>query len=148
MDKIIGALIGLASAINNNQKTENTDNLVLRALAASPDEEFELIDEIHAEKFRISPGCANCKTPCGNTSDYDMKRLLNAEDEIKTLKLKIIFELRETAGIIYKNGAALSEKETSIFYKALSYLCYDIKKEPLHALLTEVQELKIKETKL
>lgn len=145
--KIIGALMGLAGATNNNPKTENTDNLVIQALAASQDKKIELIDEIHAEKFRISPGCASCKTPCSNTSDYEIKRIFDAADEIKTLKLKIISELRETAGIIYKNKIALSEEEINLFYKALSYLSYDIEKEPMHALLTEVQELKLKNKK-
>ncbi|MCH5197775.1 MAG: hypothetical protein J1E34_02610 [Oscillospiraceae bacterium] len=149
-DRIISALIGLIGACNNNPKTKETDNLVIKALAASSDTRNAdaITYEILAEKKRISPGCAVCQMPCGNTSDYDMNRIYTASDEIKTLKLQILCEIRETAEFIYKNDVPLSEEKTEFFYKALSYLSCDIEKEPLNALLNEAQELKqkIKET--
>ena len=81
-DRIISALIGLIGACNNNPKTENTDYVVIKALAFSPEPSETsnktlqaLIEEIHTEKYAVAPGCAACQTPCGNTSDYDMNRI-------------------------------------------------------------------------
>ena len=118
-DKIISALIGLVGACDNNPKTENTDRLVIKALASAsnPDTVNDIVDEIRKEKNLISPGCAVCKMPCGNTSDYDMSRIYNAEDEIRNAKLHILSEIRETAEYIYQNEVVLSEAETEFFIK-------------------------------
>lgn len=149
-DRIISVLMGLIGACNNNPKTENTDHLVIRALASlsDPCATDEIVSEIRKEKNRIAPNCAICKTPCGNTSDYDMSRIHNAEDEIRKAKLHILSEINETAEYVYKNGVSLSENEINFFYKALSYISYDIKKELLLSLSEEAQEIKrkIKET--
>ena len=146
-DKIISALIGLAGACNNNPKTENTDRLVIKALASASDPDAEannIVYEIQKEKERISPGCAVCKAPCGNTSDYDMNRIYSAEEEICRAKLHIVSEIRETAEYIYQNGVSLSESESRFFYKALSYLGFDLEKIELLSLLAEAQGIKLK----
>lgn len=51
-DKIISALIGLVGACNNNPKTENTDRLVIKALASAsdPDAVNDTVSEIRKEK--------------------------------------------------------------------------------------------------
>ena len=56
-DKIISALIGLVGACGNNPKTENTDRLVIKALATMQDANAakDMIGEIREEKNRISP---------------------------------------------------------------------------------------------
>ena len=136
-EQIISALIGLAGAVSNNGKSENTDEVVRTALlsirlevaepeiakpvtytsemvkseAAEPEtakpvtytsemvkpkadtsetakpeadtsetdkseaDESEIVDLIHKEKFKISPNCATCQFPCGNTSDYDIMKV-------------------------------------------------------------------------
>ena len=96
-NRIVSALIGLVDACNNNPKTENTDHVIIKTLAftltqseADDGTLQALIEEIYAEKCTIAPGCAACRTPCGNTSDYDMNRIYNAEADIRNLKLKII----------------------------------------------------------
>lgn len=60
-DKIISALIGLVGACSNNPKTDNTDRLVIKALAfplLCPEHDDkslrEIADSIHTEKFRGS----------------------------------------------------------------------------------------------
>lgn len=150
-DKIISALIGLVGACNHNSKTEKTDRLVVKALAFPAFENNEkmydvekVVNEIHAEKHLISPGCATCQMPCGNTSDYDMSRLYNADDGIRRVKLQILSELREAAENVCQNGVTLSEGEIKLFYKALSFVSYDLKQEVLLTLLGEVQQLKEK----
>ena len=107
-DHIISALIGLVGACNNNPKTENTDTIVLKGLAflsgsLSYDDKIlqDIIGEIYAEKNVIAPECAVCAMPCGNTSDYDMNRIYQAEDGVRKVKLDILTKLSELASNIY-----------------------------------------------
>ena len=64
-DKIIGALIGLVGAAGNSGWTEKTDQTIASALLQEDND--ETIEEIHREKYRLSPGCSTCTAPCGNT---------------------------------------------------------------------------------
>lgn len=150
-NKIISALIGLVGACNNNPKTEHTDYILIKALAfpltrsEADDESAEtfqaLIEEIHAEKYRVSPGCAACQTPCGNTSDYDMNRVYNAEADIRELKLKMISVLEELAADIYSRQQlnSLSEESMEFFYKVLSYISFDMGRDSLLTFWNDVQ---------
>lgn len=151
-DHIISALIGLVGACNNNPKTENTDTIVLKALAvlseslSYDDKALQgVIDEIYAEKNMIAPECATCAMPCGNTSDYDMNRIYQAEDGVRKVKLDILTKLSELASDIYckKGPEEIQEEIMETFYKALSYISYDMEKEALFTLFEEVRELKI-----
>lgn len=148
-DKIISALVGLIGACNNNPKTENTDYLVIKALAfplvqsETDNETFQaLIEEIHTEKYIVAPGCAACQAPCGNTSDFDMNRLYEAETEIRDLKLKILSVVEELAADIYshKKVDALSAESMEFFYKTLVYISLDMEKNGLLAFWNEVQD--------
>ena len=148
-DKIIGALVGLAGACNNNPKTAKTDAVVIKALAFSvmntrADSGMlqEMIEEIYAEKYKISPGCATCQSPCGNTSDYDMSRIYNAEVSIRSLKLQILSELQNLVLDLYRNRKIhlLPQESMEIFYKVLIYISFDMEKEGLLAFLEETRE--------
>ena len=140
-EKVISALVGLVGACNNNPKTENTDMLILNALSASTDSE-KWVDAIHAEKFLISPGCATCATPCGNTSDYDMDRIHSAPSEVRNLKQKIMVEICKLATCISQNSVAKTDENMPLFYKTLSYVGYDVSEQTLLALLEEIQTAK------
>ncbi|MCH5344556.1 MAG: hypothetical protein J1E64_11000 [Acetatifactor sp.] len=148
-NKIISALIGLVGACNNNPKTENTDQVIIKAVAfplIQPEADAEtiqaLIEEIYAEKYAVAPGCATCQTPCGNTSDYDMDRIYNAEADIRNLKLKILSALKELAAELYSGQKLnmLSEETVEFFYKALSYISFDMGIDSLLTFWNEVQE--------
>lgn len=151
-DTIISSLIGLAGACGNNPKTALTDSLVIRALSfplISPEADSRavenLVEEIHAEKFTISPGCAQCTAPCGNTSDYDMDRLYTAEGAIRTLKLALLSRLEEIAAHEYKKQQAgeVISIHSDFFYKALSYISFDFEEErPLRELLDKAEQIK------
>lgn len=129
-EAVIGALIGLAGACNNNPKTPQTDSLLLHALAGKQDAEA-----VRAEKFAVAPDCAVCANPCGNTSDYDMDRLYTADAEVRETKLQIITALRKAA----KNLPHTQKPNIDLFYKALLYVGSDLDIEPLRELLAEVQ---------
>ncbi len=143
-DQIISALIGLVGACSIHPKTDNTDRLILKALAQSCADDAgtaALVVEIHAEKHRVAPGCALCAMPCGNTSDYDMCRIYNACDPIREMKLQIIAQLRETAVALQsrQTSAPFTGQSMDVFYKALSYLSYDMEPETLRGLLEEIR---------
>lgn len=148
-DKIVGALVGLASACNNNPKTENTDTVVIKALAfpllnpqADADALQEMTEEIYSEKYAVAPGCATCQSPCGNTSDYNMNRIYNAEDSIRSLKLQLLSELQNLAWDLYRNDKTnlLPQESMELFYKVLIYISFDMEKEGLLAFLEETRE--------
>ena len=149
-DRIISALSGLIGACNSNPKTGSTDKIVLKALAFAnglPDGDEstvqEIISEILNEKNRIAPNCAFCATPCGNTSDYDMSLIYNAEDGIRSAKLQILSEIQDMSAYIYNSADPdrLLEDAAGILYKALIYVSFDLEEKELLAVLSEVAEI-------
>ena len=149
-DKIISALIGLVGACNNNPKTAGTDSLVIKALAfpllcpGYDDKALrEIVDDIHLEKNSVSPGCVVCTAPCGNTSDYDMHRIYEADDGIRKAKLQILERLQKLAAYACRNqdSGRIPYTDSEFFYKALSYVSYDMNEIDLLGLLDEVEKI-------
>lgn len=148
-DAIISALIGLAGACGNNPKTAGTDSLVIRALAfprlyPGYDERTlqGIVDDIHSEKNLVAPGCALCAAPCGNTSDYDMRRIYEADAVIRKVKLQILEEIQKLAADVSQNQGCERNlcTDSNLFYKALSYVSYDMDEADLRQLLDEVKK--------
>jgi hypothetical protein len=129
-ETIFGALIGLAAAATQNSKTEDTDGIIRQALTTAPSEEALAL--IHAEKYRIAPGCATCAYPCGNTSDYDMSRNQANSPEVQGLKQALMEELKSLA-------ARTSDELPDTVYQALSYLSYDLATDFYEELLQEMR---------
>ena len=149
-DRIISALIGLVGACSNNPKTANTDILVIRALAfplICPEYDDralqEIVNDIYSEKYSIAPGCAACTAPCGNTSDYDMCRIYGADDGIRNVKLQILEKLQKLAAYVCCNheSGRIPDTDTGFFYKALSYVSYDMEEAALRGLLDEAEKI-------
>ena len=149
-DRIISALIGLVGACNNNPKTAGTDNLVIKALAfpllyPEHDEEAlqQMINDIYSEKNSVAPGCATCATPCGNTSDYDMRRIYEADDAIRKVKLQILEKIQKLAAYIFHNqeSGRIPYTDSGFFYKALSYISYDMDEAVFLGLLDELENM-------
>ena len=163
-DVLTGALIGLARAIDDPATVSDetwtvmTEGLlatapdvcpddVTTALDAHPDDAAieALISKVRAEKERLAPGCSQCMAPCGRTADYDMQALWSAEEEVRTLKLRILADLREIAAHI-AHAPAQQDEETDVYpllSEALFKIGYD---ESVDALLPTVR--KVEETKL
>ena len=151
-DELTGALIGLARACANNPKTEDTDRLILEGLFTTVtnvsfnDETLtQLIERVHAEKGRIVPGCAFCTSRCGNTDDYDMNRLWNAQEDIRSLKSLILFGIRGMAAYAYHAMVLgyTSEEVNSFFYKALFVLAEDWGMEELLPIVMETGKVNL-----
>ena len=149
-DRIISVLIGLVRACNNNPKTADTDSLVIKALAfpllcPKYDDKAisKIIDEIRTEKNSVAPGCAVCTAPCGNTSDYDMRCIHEADDAVRKVKLQILEKLQELAAYACRNRES-ETIDSGSFYKALSYVSYDMDEAELLELLKEAENIEYK----
>lgn len=152
-DKLTGALIGLARACSNNQKTENTDRLILEGLFTTVtnvnfnDETLRaMIGRIQKEKEQIVPGCASCAARCGNTDDYDLNRLWNADEDIRSLKSLILFGIRGMAAYAYHAMilGCSDEEVTGFFYKALFVLAEDWGMEELLPVVMETGKVNLR----
>lgn len=153
-DKIISALIGLVRACETNPKTPYTDSFVIKALAfpfIEPNNTTsnleKIIQEIYTEKNTIAPNCAQCTSPCGNTSDYDMQRIFQAEASIRKIKLQILSELQSLAFYLYNHPNQILESEAAVLflYKALVFISYDREESTFLEILEEAKQFR-KET--
>ena len=133
--KILSALIGLCGAVSNNGKTENTDRLVLEAILSKEPE--DAVRRIHEEKYRISPDCASCPAPCGNTSDGDLSRWDEAPESVRKQKEEVMDALERMAFAMTKATAEnlCGTRELTVpdvVYRAISWLGYvALSDEPL-----------------
>ena len=98
-DALLGALVGLARSTVNEPKTEDTDRVLTSGLrlAADPDVAEDALRRMYhiveTEKHRVAPNCAICTMRCGNTDNYDLARLWDALEELRTLKLRLLAAL-------------------------------------------------------
>ena len=133
-DELTGALIGLARACAGNSKTENTDQIIIDGLFATltnvnfnDDTLRSLIGRVNGEKTIVVPGCSACGFPCKDTENYDMEKLWNDKEDIRSLKSLILFGIRGVAAYAY-HAAVLGYKDEEVnnfFYKALSAIAED-----------------------
>lgn len=130
-DELTGAVIGLARAACSNPITEDTDRILLEGLyltaayaSFDADEARRMTERVRAEKDRIAPGCRTCTARCGNTDDYDLARLWNAEPDIRSVKALILFVLRRMTARAYP-AIPFDTKTMDTFYKALFVLAED-----------------------
>lgn len=151
-DALTGALIGLAKACFNNPKTDDTDRIIVEGLFAtvtnvSFDPAFltDMLDQVHEEKNRVSPGCSFCEAPCGNTSDFDMQELWNSQEDIRSLRSLILFGIRGMAAYAYHAMVLgyTSRAVNEFFYKALAMISYDLSMEDLLPLVLETGKINL-----
>ena len=140
-DTLLGALVGLARSTSSEPKTENTDavlNAGLR-LAAQPDAPAEtlqrMLDITRAEKHAVAPNCATCAMPCGNTTDYDLTRLWNAPQAVRTLKLRML-----AAAIRLAQQHPSGDRQTAV-YQVLFTLAEDWDEALLLPVVQRAEEL-------
>ena len=151
-DELTGALIGLARACENNKKTENTDQIIIEGLFTTitnvnfnDDTLREMIQRVNEEKHIIVPDCSVCKNPCGNTDNYDMKQIWEADEDIRSLKSLILFGIRGMSAYAYhaKMLGYTDETVNQFFYKALCVISYDFDMERLLPVVMETGEVNL-----
>ena len=100
-DELTGALIGLASAANDSSASDSgTWKLIIEGLFTTVtnvnfnDETLKaMIQRVQAENARISGGNAK--------ADYDMSKLWNENEDIRSLKSLVLFGIRGMAAYAY-----------------------------------------------
>ena len=135
-DKIIGALIGLVGAAGNSGWTEKTDQTIASALLQEDND--ETIEEIHREKYRLSPGCSTCTAPCGNTSDYDMSCFWNGSLEEQKRKHDMINELQQVAEQ-YNSGNL--KRLPEVCFRALACFSYGMDEAAYESLMSDFHNI-------
>lgn len=111
--KLLGALIGLARVCSTNDETENTRRVIAKGLlslhrdSGMQEQASTLAEEVRKDKYSIVPNCSLCASPCGRTSDFDIKELRLYPEKIVYLKEILadrLIELSPTAGKLLVPG--------------------------------------------
>lgn len=94
-DALLGALIGLARALCENEhlRTGETDGLLRAGVVADDTEAAALLPLVRAEKCRIVPDCAACGFSCDKNADYDLSALAGAEPALRERKQALLAAL-------------------------------------------------------
>ncbi len=143
-DEIIGALIGLSRAAKDGNPTERTDALMEKALFTTiTNVNFndttirEIISEVQQEKQRISPG---------EHPDYDMKKLWDGDENIRSLKSLVLFGLKGMAAYAYHARVLrhTCREVDEFFYEALFQIGEEGSQESLLPLVLKTGNINLK----
>ncbi len=153
-DELTGALIGLARATEGTAvPAESTYKAIIEGLFTTitnvsfDDASInEMIKKIRAEKQKLVTDCSTCGAPCGRNDDYDMNRLWDADEDIRSLKSLILFGIRGMAAYAY-HAAVLGytdEEVNKFFCEALFAIGCEEETERLLPLVLKVGEINLK----
>ena len=152
-DQLTGALIGLARAADTNVPTASTHRAIIEGLFMTLtnvnfNEETILrqIEIVRREKAALTPNCSNCASPCGRTEEYDMNRLWEDNEDIRSLKSLILFGLRGMAAYAYHAMVLgyTDEEVNHFFYEGLFAVGEDWGMEELLPVVMKVGEVNLK----
>jgi len=145
-NKLTGALIGLARATDGNEHliSDSSTAVILESLAALQKDSGQaalenLLEKVYDEKRKMVPDCFTCAAPCGKNSDYNMETLHTAQEDIRSLKRRILSGICEMALHAVQSGYH-DETAERFFYKALIVIGMDgYTAEDLHPILKEME---------
>lgn len=142
-DDLTDALIGLARAVKNVKPTKASDELMMKGLFTTiTNVNFndatvkKLTDEINAEKDTIAK----------NTDNYDVQKIWEDNEDIRSLKSLILFGLRGMAAYAYHAFALgyTDDTVTDFFYEGMYALGEDYSMEQLLPLVLKTGEANFK----
>lgn len=147
-DQLTGALIGLAHAANGTlPEGQPIEKVMIESLFATlTNVNFDdnalkvLLARVHEAKAELVPDCSNCMSSCGHNDDYDMARIWEADEDIRSLKSLILFGIRGMAAYAY-HAMVLGYENAEVnqfFSKALFALGEDWDMELLLPIVMEV----------
>ena len=153
-DELTGALIGLARAVDSTTAvSKKTSRVIIEGLFTTvtnvnfnPKTLKEMIGKVREEKYKIVPNCRTCAAPCGNTNDYDMEQIWNANEDIRSLKSLILFGVRGMAAYAY-HAMVLGYEDIEVnqfLIKALCTISWDMEMEDLLPVVLEVGKVNLK----
>lgn len=151
-DELCKALISLARAYSGHPVSMGTYRIILEGLFTtvtnvSFDESAirRMIKRVMEEKNSIAPNCLDCAEPCGHNDDYDMARLWEADEDIRSLKSLILFGIRGMASYAYHAMVMgyTDEAVNRFFLKALLAVGEDWGMEELLPLVMETGKVNL-----
>ena len=153
-DELTGALIGLARSMDDTTMiSQNTWRIIIEGLFTTvTNVSFDntaienMIQKVRTEKERLVPNCSNCQAPCGRTEEYDMQKLWNDDEDIRSLKSLILFGIRGMAAYAY-HANVLNYEDTEVnqfFREALFKIGYEESAERLLPTVLKVGEINLK----
>ena len=142
-DELTGALIGLARAVKSAKATDASTELMLKGLFTTitnvnfnNDTLNKLIKEINTEKDKIANGIEN----------YDVQKIWNDNEDIRSLKSLILFGLRGMAAYAYHAFALdfTNDEVNAFFYEGMHALGEDYGMDTLLPLVLKTGEANYK----
>ncbi len=153
-DKLTGALIGLARATDGDTNPDETTyrTLIEGLFTTITNVSFDdaaiqrQIDKTHAERDKLVPQCSFCASQCGKNNDYDMQKLWNDDEDVRSLKSLILFGLRGIAAYAYHAlMLGYTDDEVNKFFaEGLFYIGEDLSVEQLLPHVLKVGEINLK----
>lgn len=152
-DQLTGALIGLARAADANTPTASTHRAVIEGLFTtltnvnfSEETVRQQIDTVRREKALLTPNCGACACPCGRTDEYDLGKLWETDEDIRSLKSLILFGLRGMAAYAYHAMVlGYTDEEVNRFlYEGLFAIGEDWGMEELLPIVMKVGQVNLK----
>ena len=152
-DKLTGALIGMAQSMNGKEPTKEEKRIIIEGLFTTitnvnfNEETINvMIDKIHATSNISTPSMAdNCGTS-DNSRDYDMAKIWNADEDIRSLKSLILFGIRGMAAYAY-HAMVLGYEDAEVdkfFTEALCAIGQDWGMNELLPIVMKVGEVNFK----
>ena len=153
-DELTGALIGLARAAKESAAPADStyrtiiDGLFTTVTNVNFDDEAirAMTDRAHSEKKKLVPACCACGLSCGSDSDFDVKELWDANEDIRSLKSLILFGLRGMAA--YASHARVlgyhDDEVDRFFCDGLSAIGEELGMEQLLPVVMKVGEINLK----
>ena len=151
-DELTGALIGLARASGQNA-TPEVSSAVLEGLFTTitnvnfDDESLRRqIDAVHRTTDTLAGPCVGCGSPCGRAEDYDMRRLWDDHEDIRSLKSLILFGLRGMAAYAYhaRMLGYTDEEVDRFFLEGLRAIGEDLPADSLLPIVLKTGEINLK----
>ena len=152
-DVLTGELIGLARAADGNTPTESTHKAMIDGLFTTvtnvnfnDDDILRQIEIIKEEKVKLIPKCDDCASACSRNDVYDMARLWEDNEDVRSLKSLLLFGMRGMAAYAHHAYALGRSDDTvnSFFYKGLFALGEDKTADELLALVMELGGVNLK----
>lgn len=152
-DELTGALIGLAGVAEGSLPTSSTYEAIIEGLFTTitnvsfDNEAIEaMIRKVRAEKQKLISADSMSTAFCGEEDEYDMQKLWDAHEDIRSLKSLILFGIRGMAAYAYHaNVLGYKEDEVNQFFcEALFKIGYEENAEALIATTLKVGEINLK----
>lgn len=143
-DELTGALIALANAAQKAQPTAETHKVIIEGL-------FTTITNVSFDNASIKRQIENIEKEKAQfgfafTANYDMNKLWNDNEDIRSLKSLILFGIRGMAAYAYHAQVLgySDEEVNSFFYTALRAIGEDLNADALLPLVLETGKVNLK----